>query len=257
MDAVRVWAIARNVFRETIRDRILYLVLAYAMLMGSAALLVPSIANQAERKIILDLGLASMSFFGLIVAIFLGTSLVNKEVEKRTVHVLIAKPMSRSEFILGKHLGLIALISVLLLGMAIIFIGIVAILQPGAPFLAISWAIFFIFLELILIVAAALMFGVFTSSILATLYTIALYIAGHFSRILLQLGQFTESVTLQRIFQAIYLILPDLERLNLKNQAVYDQIPPPLELFTSGLYGVIYTTILLLVAIFVFSRRQF
>jgi len=114
MDAARVVAIAQNVFRETIRDRVLYLVMVFAVAMLGAIVLIPQVANQAHNKIIADLGLAAIHFLALVVAIFVGTGLVNKEIERRTVYVLIAKPMSRAEFIVGKHLGLSALLSVLL-----------------------------------------------------------------------------------------------------------------------------------------------
>ncbi|MDX2273037.1 MAG: ABC transporter permease [Cyanobacteriota bacterium] len=257
MNLGRVVTIARNVFRETIRDRILYLVLVFGIVMVGAVTLLPQVANRAENKIILDLGLAAINFLGLIVAVFVGTGLVNKEIEKRTVFVLIAKPMSRSEFILGKHLGLSALLSVLLLMMTAIFLGLVLLRDPTAPWLGVLWSIVFIFLELVLIVAAALMFGVFTSSILATLYTIALYLMGHFSRALLQFGSLTENSLITKFFEIMYVVLPDLERLNIKNQAVYGLLPDSGELLLNAVYSIVYTGLLLTITTVVFARRQF
>jgi len=257
MDASRVVAIAHNVFRETIRDRILYLVMVFAVAMLGAAVLIPQVANQAHNKIIADLGLAAIHFFGLIVAIFVGTGLVNKEIEKRTVYVLIAKPMSRAEFIVGKHLGLSALLSVLVLLMTVVFLLSLLLVQAPISLLAILWATVFTFLELVLIVAAALLFGVFTSSILATLYTIALFLMGHASRALLQLSKLVEEAGLSKVFEVIYLILPDLERLNLRDAAVYGQVPPPAELLGDALYGLAYTLLLLILAVLVFARREF
>ncbi|MFS8780219.1 ABC transporter permease [Synechococcus sp. R55.6] len=257
MDASRVVAIAHNVFRETIRDRILYLVMVFAVAMLGAAVLIPQVANQAHNKIIADLGLAAIHFFGLIVAIFVGTGLVNKEIEKRTVYVLIAKPMSRAEFIVGKHLGLSALLSVLVLLMTVVFLLSLLLVQAPIPLLAILWATVFTFLELVLIVAAALLFGVFTSSILATLYTIALFLMGHASRALLQLSKLVKDAGFGKLFEVIYLILPDLERLNLRDAAVYGQVPPPAELLGDALYGLVYTLLLLILAVLVFARREF
>ena len=109
----RVVTIATNVFREVIRDRILYLIGFYALALMLAGRLLPEIAATTEKKILLDLSLAAMSVLGLVIAVFVGTGLVNKEIEKRTVFVLIAKPVSRTEFIIGKHWGLSAVLAVL------------------------------------------------------------------------------------------------------------------------------------------------
>ncbi|MEN9237626.1 MAG: ABC transporter permease [Thermostichus sp. DG_1_6_bins_120] len=257
MDPSRVLAIAQNVFRETIRDRILYLVMVFAVAMVGAIVLIPEVANQAHHKIIADLGLAAIHFLSLIVAIFVGTGLVNKEIEKRTVYVLIAKPMSRAEFIIGKHLGLAALLSVLLAIMTAIFLIGLLLVQAEISWVAILWAGVFTFLELALIVAAALLFGVFTSSILATLYTIALLLMGHASRALLQLSKLVEDAGFSKVFEVIYLVLPDLERLNLRDAAVYGQIPPVGELLGDAFYGLVYTILLLILAVLVFAQRQF
>ncbi len=257
MDTLRIWAVAHNVFRETIRDRILYFILVFFLIMAGAVLLLPEISNAAHAKITLDLGLALINFIGLIVAIFIGTGLVNKEIEKRTVFVLVAKPLSRAEFIIGKHLGLVALLSVLVLGMTLIFFGLALTQQQDLPLISMSWAVIFVVLELSLVVAAALMFGVFTSTLLAILYTIGIYITGHFSRALLELGQSMEGGLLKPVLEFLYLILPDLERLNLKNDAVYGQLPSISELATHATYSVIYTVMLLLITILVFARRQF
>jgi ABC-type transport system involved in multi-copper enzyme maturation permease subunit len=263
MNLFRIWVIAHNVFRETLRDRVPYMVILYGLVMGGASLLLPQIANQAEGKIILDLGLGSLNFLGLIVAIFLSTNLINKEIEKRTVFVLIAKPMSRLEFIIGKHLGLSALLWVLTVMMTVLFL-MAAFLQPSRalaadpiPVNALLVAIGFIFLEFVLMVAAGLLFGVFTSSILATLFTIALYLLGHFSPSLIRLSTLAEDKVLSTVFEAVYVILPNLERLNLKNEAVYAQLPAFSDLLTRGGYGLTYTLLLLTVTIIVFSRRQF
>ena len=127
MSLSRIWVVATNVFKEVIRDRVLYLVGLYAILMFAAAALLPSVAANAQDKIILDIGLAGIHLLGLVVTVFVGTGLINKEIEKRTVLVLISKPVSRLEFILGKHLGLSAVLAVLLGGLTAIYFGILAV----------------------------------------------------------------------------------------------------------------------------------
>ncbi|MBW4697792.1 MAG: ABC transporter permease [Aphanocapsa lilacina HA4352-LM1] len=259
MNAVRIWAVASNVFRESVRDRILYLIALFAVLLLVGARLLPDLSAGAEYKIILDLGLGAMHLFGLVVAIFLGTNLLSKEIDKRTIFVLLSKPLGRGEFILGKHLGLAAVLALLVAAMALCFFGVVWIEQIpigglGAPLLL---SVVFIYIELLLLVAAALFFGSFASAVMASIFTLCLYLVGHFTQDLLKLGRLAGSAAVEQTTRILYLVLPDLERLNLRNGAVFGQIPPNAELLQAGAYGLLYTGILLAIAIAVFSRREF
>lgn len=258
MNAVRIWAIAHNVFRETVRDRVLYLILLYLIGMVGVGAILPGVALGGDRKVILDIGLAGLNLLSLVVAIFLGTGLIRKEIDKRTVYVMIAKPMSRVEFIVGKHLGLATLLSLLVIAMGMILIGQMMVQFNAVPLESLLLAILFIYIELLLIVAAALLFGSFTSSILATLYTFALYLLGHFSPRLLQVSDLVESPVTSRALQGLYLIVPNLERLNLKNAWVEGQLSGAgVGLLQDGIYGILYTLLLLSIASLIFSRRQF
>ena len=163
----RIIVVARNVFLEVIRDRILYLAGLFAVLMVLASVLLPPVAAGTSEKIFLDLGMAAINLFTLVVAIFVGTSLVNKEIEKKTVLVLIAKPVSRFEIILGKHLGLSAVIGVLMLVQTGIFIVLLTVQQIEFPAGSMLVAIAFMYLEMLLMIAISIVFGVFTSSLLA------------------------------------------------------------------------------------------
>lgn len=257
MSLARIWAIASNGFREVIRDRILYFIGFFTLILAIALRLLPDIALGSHEKVFLDLGLGMMGLLGPLVAIFVGTGLINKEIEKRTVLVLIPKPISRAEFILGKHLGLSGVLLVMLTAMTIIF------------FLMLSWAKIsyqpgiliisqlYLLLEVTLLIAVAMAFGVFTSSILATLLSIGVYLTGHISQNLLELGAISKNSQIETITRFIYLILPDLERLNLRNNITYGIVPSSGELWTDAIYGLVYTSLLLGITIFVFSRRQF
>jgi len=257
MSFVRIWAIAANGFREVIRDRILYLIGLFAILMIAAWRLLPEVAATTENKILLDFSLASASLLGIIVAIFVGTGLINKEIEKRTVLVLIPKPISRAEFIIGKHLGLSGVLGVLVIAMTLINLIILTLGKVAYPLGSLLIAELYLFFELSLMTAVALLFGVFTSSILATLLSFAVYLVGHLSQDILKLGYISKNPGLQQLTQNIYLILPDLSRLDLKNQAVYGLLPPSLTLLAHALYGLFYTVLLLAIAILIFSRREF
>lgn len=255
----RLFTIANHVFREVIRDRVLYLVGLYAIVFIATAALLPEVAATTENKMILDIGLAGIGIFGLVVVLFVGTGLINKEIEKRTVLVLMAKPVSPTEFILGKHLGLSAVLAALLGSLTLIYAIVLLLYRIPFPFGSILISVFFLFLELSILTAVAILFGVFTNSLLATFLTLAIYLMGHLSPDIVKLGQISKNPNIERLTQAMYLVLPDLSRLDLKNQAVYgiQVLPDFLSLLTNFLYGLVYIVLLLAISTFVFSRRQF
>ncbi|OWY66212.1 ABC transporter permease [cyanobacterium TDX16] len=259
MNPTRVFTIGSNVFREVVRDRILYIIALYALLLGGAVMLIPQIAGGAEDKIILDFGLAAMNVLGLIVAVFVGTGLVNKEIEKRTVLVLIAKPISHSEFITGKHLGLASVLGALVTAMTAIFLALLQLNQLTYPLGSILLAVVYLFLQLSLMTAIALVLGVFTSTVLATLLCFGIYLMGNLSQDLLEFGRLSKNPAIEQLVRNLYLVLPDLSRLDLKNQAVYgfSALPDAMTLITNAIYGVVYTVLMLAIAIIVFSRREF
>ena len=254
---LRIWAIAANSFREVIRDRILYFIGFFALLMAFAWRLLPEIAVGTHQKIFLDLGLAAIGLLGVIVAVFVGTGLINKEIDKKTILVLIPKPLSRAEFILGKHLGLSGVLAVMLGVMLVIYLLMLLGMKVSFQPLPLIVSVFYLGLELILIAAVAIAFGVFTSSILATLMTFGVYLMGHISKDLIQLGIISKNANILAITKNIYLILPDLERLNFRNEAVYGLLPSADVLIANALYSLVYTGLLLGISILIFSRRQF
>jgi ABC-type transport system involved in multi-copper enzyme maturation permease subunit len=257
MNLSRTLVITSNVFREVIRDRVLYLVGLFALFIAVSARLLPEISAGTQDKILLDLGLAAIGLLGLVIAVFVGTGLVNKEIEKRTVLVLIAKPISHAEFIVGKHLGLSAVLAVLVALMTAIFIGVLVFSRVAFPLPSIALSAVYLVLQLSLITAVAIVFGVFTSSLLATLLTFAVYLMGNFSRDLVTFGSLSKNPSIERFARGVYLVLPDLARLDLKNQAVYGQLPDTRELLLNAGYGVLYIVLLLAIATLIFSRRQF
>jgi ABC-type transport system involved in multi-copper enzyme maturation permease subunit len=257
MNLFRIWAIAANGFREVIRDRILYVIGFFAIFLALALRLLPEISVGADGKIFLDLGLAATSLLGAIVAIFVGTGLINKEIEKKTVLVLIPKPISRTEFIVGKHLGLSAVLAAMIAIMTVIYLAMLYWAKIPFSLSSILLSQAFLFLELAVLTAVAILFGVFTSSILATLFSFGIYFMGHISKDLLKLGAITKNENIETLTKSLYLVLPNLERFNLKNDAVYGLLPASSELFSTLLYGILYIILLLTIANLIFSRRQF
>jgi ABC-type transport system involved in multi-copper enzyme maturation permease subunit len=257
MNLNRTFVIAANVFREVIRDRVLYLVGVYALLLVAAARLLPELSAGTHHKIIADVGLATMSLLGLVIAVFVGTGLVNKEIDKHTVLVLMAKPIGRTEFIVGKHLGLSVVLALLVAVMTALYSGILSL--SGVPYLIGNTivAALFLFLQLALMTAVAIAFGVFTSSLLASLLTFGIYLMGNFTPNLVALGAQSKNLTIENITRTLYLVLPDLSRLDLKNQAVYGLLPNPEVLLSNVLYGVLYIVVMLAIATLIFSAREF
>ncbi|RCJ19974.1 ABC transporter permease [Nostoc sp. ATCC 43529] len=255
----KIFVLAKNVFQEVIRDRILYIIGFYALILAAAFGFLPEFSAATEDKIFLDFGMAAMNAIGLIVTIFVGTGLVNKEIEKRTVLVLIAKPVSRSEIIVGKYLGLSAVLAVLIATMTAIYLLFLQFGNIAHPTVSILIAAIFLFLQLSLITAVAIAFGVFTASLLATILTFAVYLMGNVTQDLVQLGRLSRNVGIERLTQGLFLILPDLSRLDLKNEAVYglQALPDTTALITNAGYGLLYSAMLLAIAIFIFSRREF
>ena len=173
--------------------------------------------------------------------------------------VLIAKPVSLAEFILGKHLGLSLVMGVLIASLTALMLILLSLggvpYQPGLMVLA----TFFMFLEMVLLIAAAMMFGVVTSTVLATLMTLAVFAMGHETRNILALDKIADSESFRRVAEGLFLVLPDLERLNLKNEIANGFVAPPSGggLLENAAYGLIYTALLLTVTVTVFERRQF
>jgi ABC-type transport system involved in multi-copper enzyme maturation permease subunit len=257
MNLGRTLVIAVNVFREVIRDRVLYLIGLFTVFLIACIRLLPEVSAATEHKITLDAGLAAMSLLGLVIAVFVGTGLVNKEIEKRTVLMLMAKPISHPEFIAGKHLGLSAVLAVLIALMTIVYMGLLSFSRISYPAQSILVSSLFLVLQLSLVTAVAIAFSVFTSSLLATLLTFVVFLMGSASANLVALGAQSKNPTIEAITRNLYLIVPDFSRLDLKNQAVYGQLPNPNHLLQHAGYGVFYIVLLLAISTFLFSRRQF
>lgn len=253
---MKIKAIALNTFREAIRDRILYLLLfiAAASLIFSRVLALLTVGDRV--KIITDVGLASLSLFGALMAILIGTGLVYKEIDKKTIYTLLAKPIHRYQFLLGKFFGLVITLLVMLSLMSLIFL-VMVLLHSGQMAWGMFVALAFIFLEMCLITAVALLFSCFSTPILSSIFSLAFYLIGHVSWGLETLiNKLSPGVgrTLARIF---YIVIPDLENFNFKTEIVHHLPIPPQVFVYSTLYGIFYTSFVLAVAVLVFRRRDF
>jgi ABC-type transport system involved in multi-copper enzyme maturation permease subunit len=253
---MKIRAIAGITFKEAKRDRILYLLFFFAAI-GIIAARVLAVLTVGDRvKIIKDVGLASISIFGVLMAVLIGTSLVYKEIDKKTIFTLLSKPLYRAQFILGKFFGLVLTLFVMTMGMSLIFLVLVYLHT-----FRIEWtmlvAIAFIFLELVLITAVAIFFSSFSTPILSSIFSLSFYLIGHLSWGLEVLIKKMRSGAGRTVAQFFYTFLPDLENFNFKTEVVHG-LPIPTSIYLySFLYGIFYTAFILGLAILVFRRRDF
>ncbi len=253
---MKIKAIAFNTFREAIRDRVLYLLLFFALISLLFSRLLALLTVGDRIKIVTDVGLASISLFGALMAILMGTGLVYKEIDKKTIYTLLSKPIHRHQFLLGKYFGLVLTLFVMLFLMTIIFF-IIYFLHA----LEIDWsmliALFYVFLELCLITAVALFFSCFSTPILSSIFSLAFYLIGHLSWGLETLfNKMTPGVG-KLTAQFFYTFLPDLENFNFKTEIVHHLPIPPQVLIYSIIYGIFYTVFILFLAILIFRKRDF
>lgn len=252
---MRTLAIATNTFREAIRDRILYLLLAFALLMIASSRILSLLTVGAEEKIVKDIGMAAISLFGVATSIFVGVGLVFKEIEKRTVYTLVSKPIRRSQFILGKYLGLVMVLAVNVAVMTGVFYLLLFI--KGWVDAAIMRAIFLIFVELLLVTAVAILFSSFSTPILSSLFTITFYIVGHLTWGLLMLADKLDEGAGRSLCRLLYTVLPNLEILNVKGMVVHGLTVPFSQVALAAVYGLSCTVIVLGIAVLVFRKRDF
>jgi ABC-type transport system involved in multi-copper enzyme maturation permease subunit len=252
---MRILAVAQNTFREAVRDKVLYVLLFFAAvtILGSKVLGWISIGQ--DIKIIKDITLASISLFGVLIAIFVGTSLVYKEIDKRTLYTILSQPMHRYEFILGKYLGLIALLAVVTLVMTGVAAGYILVLGGGIDgtfFLA----VLLIYWKLLLVTALAVWMSSLTSPILGALIVFSLYVFGHATGIFQDLPAQLENSSSEGLFNVLYYLVPNLSKFDIRAEAANDIAVSPLYVLWAMVYGACYTAVLLILAAISFEDKD-
>ena len=248
--------IAWNTFRENLRDKILYNLLFFAMLVIGMSVLLGGLTISEQKKIVTDMGLAAINLFGVIIAIFVGIGLVSKEIERRTVYTIMARPISRAQFILGKYFGLILTLLINVLIMTAVFFGTLWMDRtPVHP--ALLQAVQLIFMELLLVTALALFFSTFSSATLSGILTLAIYVVGHLTADLKDLAEKTHSGLVKAVMTGLYYVCPNLEALNVKGQASAGTAVALSYQALASAYGLLYAAMLITAACLVFRYREF
>ena len=260
--------IALNAFRESVRDKILYNLVFFALGLILFSILLGNWSVFAKENVIKDFTLAVMSLVGLLMAIFVGIGLIQKEIQRKTVMTLLAKPLPRWHFIVGKYLGLLLVLAVNLAVMTLGFF-IVLLVIGAAPDKQLLLGIYLIYLEMAVMVAVALLFSSFSTPTLSAFFTLGVYLAGHLAGDILDHFQFIHKfggrladnpstpALSEKLIRAIYYLVPNLENFNIRGRVVYHlPLGDHYVLYTS-LYGLCFISIYLLIACLWFNKRDF
>jgi ABC-type transport system involved in multi-copper enzyme maturation permease subunit len=250
--------VAVNTFREAVRDRVLYNLVVFALVMIGAAILVGQVSIGIDRLVIINLGLSAISLIGLVMAVFIGVGLVYKEIEKRTLYSLLAKPVRRWEFLVGKYVGLLLTLAVNTSMMTLGLAG--ALYYVGRPFVrsdvTVLVAVYFILLELGLVTALALFFSCFSSPLLSILFTLAIYVTGIFANDIREFGVLTHNRAIEAITRILYYLVPNFHNFNAIAAAGHGDRVPLALVWQNTVYAILYVTLVLIAAARVFSRRN-
>jgi ABC-type transport system involved in multi-copper enzyme maturation permease subunit len=262
---MKILPIALNTFRENVRDKVLYNLVIFAFLLIASSVILGDLSIGQEVKIIVDLGLASISLVGGLIAVFLGIGLVYKEIDRRTLYNIVSKPVERYQFLLGKFLGLLLTLAV---NVAMMTAGMYAALlyltgSWHSSYLNLLPAVMLVFAELVLLTSIALFFSTFSTPVLSAVFTLSLWFAGHFNSDFKHLSALTDSTALNFLCNLFYYLLPNFSNFkylsgeNIIRTAGYFRGPDVTAYVMAVMYGAVYTIGIFLCAVFVFQRRDF
>lgn len=251
-----ITVIALNTFRENLRDKILYNLLLFAVLLMGASMLLADLSIMEHYKIMTDMGLAAINLVGVIIAIFVGIGLVSKEIERRTIYTIIARPISRAQFVVGKYLGLVTTLAVNVAIMLAVYLLTLWTYQAPVHW-ALVQAVQLIVVELMLVTAIALFFSTFSSATLSAILTIGLYVIGHLTTDLRGIAQNSQSEAVKAVANGVYYLCPNLDMLDMKGQAAMGIAIPLSYQALATSYGVLYAGMLIVGACLIFQQRDF
>jgi ABC-type transport system involved in multi-copper enzyme maturation permease subunit len=251
----RTLAVAANTFRETVRERVLYNLVFFAIVLTLAGLLLGQLSVRQDEKILKDIGLAAMDLFGTLIAVFIGTGLVSKEIERRSLYPLLAKPLSRGEFYLGKFAGL-AFTLLVNLGAMLLGLLLTLLLTGKRPDPVLLGAVFPILLGLLLTVAFAMLFSSLTSATLAAVLTVSVVVVGRFADVIRGMREVAPGVP-PALVNALFAIVPNFSNFDFKSRVAYGDAVPAAVLGWTTLYAAAWIAVALGLGLAAFRARDF
>lgn len=247
--------VALNTFREAVRNRILYAIGGFFLLMLAFSTLLGRLSISENIKVITDMGFSSLAIFGCGIAVYLGIGLLYRDVEKRTIYMLLSKPVHRFEVLVGKYLGLILVLATVFTAQSILFGGLLW--SNGAPP---TWpllgGLLLCFIEIAVLTAICVFFSAYSSPFMTAMFTIGCYVVGYTVDDLLAYGEGKVSATVLQAGKTISWCVPHFEYFNIRERIVHHLEIAPYEILSSFGYGMVWVLLLLIGASFVFKRKD-
>jgi ABC-type transport system involved in multi-copper enzyme maturation permease subunit len=252
-----ILAIAKNTYRETFRDKILLSAFFVIIAMIIFTLFIASISLEQSTRMIIDFSITAIYALQIFVAIFIGSMLIYKEIERKTFYLLLPKPVTQTEIIIGKCAGL-TLTTVVVTSLSTIVLYILLFIQSGQLFFwPILASVGMSTLEAILLILVSILFSGITSPILASVSTIAIFIIGHAEGIFRYMFMTTKIPAVEFVTKAVYYVLPNLEKFNIRNTIIHGDIPSLTTITVSVLYAISYALLLLVITQRAFRKKDY
>ena len=256
---IKIAALALNTYREAIRNKVFYIIFIFAVLMVASSLIFTQLALDQQDRIVKDLGLSAINIFGLLLATFVGVNLVHDELDKRTIYLLLASGMSRTQFILGKFLGLFITVAVNVMFMVLLLFAAIWLTEGSTVTPSLVYAVFLYMFEIMVIIAIAVLFSSFSTPVLSAVLTFMCWTIGHLSEDLVSFAERLHNdgaIVMANFLTALHYILPNLELFDIKNQVVYNESIMVFVTWKDPAAAVLYTAILLTITSLTFARRD-
>ncbi|MEQ1878712.1 MAG: ABC transporter permease [Bdellovibrionia bacterium] len=251
-----IWVIAVNTYKEIIRDRILYGLLVFAVLLMGLSLALGELSFREQARITADFGLAGVHLSAVILAIFVGSTLVSKEIEKRTIFTLLSHAVTRTQFLAAKIFGMTLVLLTVMVGLTAILLGLFNYL--GMPITeAFFIALFGVLLEAAILLSLIIFFGMFSSPLLSVIFTLGLFIVGHWLNDLKFFAEKSDDPGFKRLAAVIGFGLPNLERFNWRSQVVYTEQLPLESVVSAAVYAGSWVLVCFALAALIFRKRDF
>jgi ABC-type transport system involved in multi-copper enzyme maturation permease subunit len=250
-----IFTLAKFTVKGYLKERILLVVLIFGFVLMAASYVLSPLAVGAQQKIVVDIGLGSISIFGVILIVLLGAGSYHQERERGILKALLVKPITRADFVLGKYAGTVLTVATVLLLMAAVCLLVMAV--SGSKITAnVFWAIYLAILEMAVVTAVLTFFASFTSPILSSFFTVSVVVAGHLSKDLLTFAERFGSALPKVVAHAAYYLLPNLALFNVRAEAVHGLPIPEGFVFAVTMYGIFYALVLLFLSTLVFARKE-
>ncbi len=250
-----IWTLALNTFREAVRDRVLHSIFFFAVVTVCASLVLKDVTLGDQEKVVRSIAEGGIDLFASLIAMFLGISIIWKELEKKTVYTILSKPMARWQFVIGKYVGLNLTIWVEMALLSVMYVGLMLFQQDiPSPIFFVSMGMLMV--ELMLLTAWATLFSTYSAPTTASAFTISIFVIGHLADDLWLLGSKSDSLFLEQVVHFIYWVVPNFELLSIRELSVHERSIPWGQVWSATGYGVVYSVVVLLLAVMLFNRKD-